>query len=140
MRIANLGKKNGMGNAVHQVRAYVAEMLHSTRLLRCALAEYARNRPGGAQMQWAVERVQRTLSSHAEEVAEHLTRLGGAALMAELPKASAGATPGIANVRELYSALIDMDERLLLLETNARALGFSSSAALMRRHREELAT
>jgi len=129
-----------MGNAVHQVRAYVAEALASARLLLPAIAEFARRRPDAvAETQWAVERVQRTLAAHQEELAEHLTRLGGQALLAGV----AGEPPGslsIASVRDLYSELIQTHERMLMLETNSRALGFSSTAALSRRHREEVDT
>jgi len=129
-----------MGNAVHQVRAYVVEALASARLLLPVIAEFARGRADGApETQWAIERVQRTLSGHQEELTEHLTRLGGHALLAGLNGASPDGQ-SIASVRDLYSRLIAAHERMLMLETNSRALGFSSTAALARRHREEVDT
>lgn len=132
-----------MGNAIHQIRAYLAEMLQVTAASLAPLAVQVRSpqvreRPRAA---YVVERVLRMQTAHADELAEHLQRLGAAA-------AIHGSAPEFteerveiaaeAALRADYATLSLAQAAALMLETNARTLGFSSTAALAARHREEI--
>jgi hypothetical protein len=95
--------------------------------------------------------MRRLFGAHAEELATHLTRLGAApgeggdsgSLALDLVDTAVRkiAPEGAANaLRDYYTALSLLHAAALMLETNARALGFSSTAALSTRHREEIST
>ncbi|MFN2450018.1 MAG: hypothetical protein ABR508_09590 [Candidatus Baltobacteraceae bacterium] len=133
---------NKVGNGIHQIRAYVFDMLATTRAFLGPAGAQLRS-PHVRQSQrgcWLVERMVSMLSAHADELAEHLQRLGGGALLGEIDD---GAQPACEialakAMRDNYSNFSLAQAATLMLETNARALGYSSTAALAARHREEI--
>ena len=129
-----------MGSAVQQVRAYVAAMLRTTRLMLGPIAAYLREAAGkpNADERWILERLLATLHAHDEELAEHLMRLGGQS--EPQPQTAEPSVQPARDLRQTHGALLLVHNEALMLETNARALEFSSTAALARRHREELST
>lgn len=140
-----------MGNAIQEVRAYVADMLRATRgMLGPVQAQLeSPELESMPEARWLLERLLRMLSAHAEELAEHLQRLGaGSAAEKEASTLATDlmdtamhriAPERVAKaLRDYYTALSLAHAGGLMLETNARALGFSSTAALATRHREEL--
>lgn len=143
-----------MGNDILEIRAYVADMIAADRaILSPVLAQV---RSGSAdpfpQARWLLERLAHTLDAHIHELTEHLTRLGGTAhtrkqpaetLATELMSAAApslNAATLARLLRNYYTALGLAQTAALMLETNARAHGYSSTAAMATRHREELGT
>jgi hypothetical protein len=142
-----------MGNAIAQIRAQVSGMLTATRhVLEAVQAQLRSGYAGnGADVLWLLETLRRTFGSHAEELAGHLKRLGASpadagdtgSLAVDLVDTAVRkiAPEGGANaLRDYYTALSLLHAGALMLETNARALGFSSTAALATRHREEIST
>lgn len=133
-----------MGNSIQQVRAYVAEMLRASRSMLAPLAAHLRSSGAdpGSQPRWVLERLLRTLNAHVDEMSEHLRRLGGPEAASEVPEVHHRREPASTTkvLRDAYGDLSLAHAGTLMLETNARALGFSSTAALARRHREELTT
>jgi hypothetical protein len=131
-----------MGNAIHQVREYVAEMIGATRRVFAPVALQSRNPELQAypEARWVIESLARMLESHVTELTEHLHRLGGGAPVSEEPREPVGHASIAKALRDDYSALSLAHAGATMLETNARALGYSSTAALARRHREEIST
>jgi hypothetical protein len=133
-----------VGNAIHQIRAHVLDMLGSTRRLLGPLSAQLRwpQVQASPEAGWLVSRICSVLTIHAGELAEHLQRLGGSS--PEEPLASDAAGPaGLPLAKAMaddYSRLSLAQAAALMLETNARALGYSSTAALAARHREEIGT
>ncbi len=133
-----------MGNSIQQVRAYVAQALQTTRTMLVPLVAHLRvsGADHGSQARWVLERLLRTLNAHVDEMTEHLRRLGESESASLRPQPNSRREPAstITVLREAYAELSLAHAESLMLETNARALGFSSTAALAGRHREELST
>lgn len=131
-----------MGNAIHQVRASVVEMIAATKRVLGPVASHSRS--SGVtpypQARWVLESLERMLETHVCELVEHLQRLGGTVPAANGSVEPSKAQPLANALRDDYAALSLAHAGALMLETNARALGYSSTAALARRHREEMAT
>ncbi len=142
-----------MGNDILEIRAHVADMVAANQAVLDAVAVEVRS-PAAAdfpEARWVLERIDRTLRAHIQELREHLRRLGGAttqtpesdALASELVKAAAARlrprSPARA-LRNCYTALSLTDAAALMLETTARAHAYSSTAAMATRHREEVGT
>ena len=133
-----------MGNAILEIRAHVLAMLSATRRLLGPLSSQlsAPAIQSDAQAHWLVERVYRLTIAHAQELEEHLQRLGGGAL--PVPGENGAPHKEVASVQKVladdFAQLSLANAAALMLETNARALGFSSTAALAAQHRDELAT
>lgn len=141
-----------MGNGIHQVRAYVSDMLNATRSMLKALTRQLRAREFDAEpeIRWVLESLARMLAMHSGELSEHLLRLGAACTAQESASGSLATDlldaavrhippePAAKALRDYYTALSLAQAGALMLETNARALGFSSTAALATRHREEM--
>jgi len=131
-----------MGNGIQQVRSHVAEMLAAAKAM-LALAAAQMHSPHierDPHARWAMESLMRTLEAHVRELAGHLERLGGTPSAVQPQGASIPPASALAVLRDCYVQLHLAHDAGLMLETNARALGYSSTAALARRHREELAT
>lgn len=140
-----------MGNAIEEIRAYVAGMLNATRGMLGPVQAQLKS-PELERMpeaRWLLERMLRMLTAHAEELAGHLQRLGASASAGKQAETLATdlmntamhrmePEPVAKALRDYYTALSLAHAGGLMLETNARALGFSSTAALATRHREEL--
>lgn len=140
-----------MGDAIAAIRRYVGDMLSVTGALLAPLqaqlaVEEIRNAPDA---QWLLDRLHRMLASHADELREHLRRLGGSEnggggsnlatqLLGSAASELAAGTDLAKTLRDDYTALALAHAGALMLETNARALGFASTAALAARHRDEL--
>jgi hypothetical protein len=135
-----------MGNAIHEVRRYVLDMLRNTRRALPVVASQLRapQVQTSAEASYVVERLLRLLNAHADDLAEHLQRLGGGALVGEIPEPVAGGTVAAESIQKVlrddYAMLGLAQAAALMLETNARTLGFSSTAALGARHREEISS
>lgn len=127
-----------MGNAVHQIRAHVLDMLAATTRLLAALGASA-ERTDTSEV-YLRSRMRKTLETHAADLREHLTVLGAGGLSQAAMQTFARREAPVASVSELYSRTGLLHAAQLMLETDARALGFSSTAALAARHREELET
>lgn len=140
-----------MGNAIQEIRAHVGEMLRAMRAMLGPVQAQVESSELDKmpEARWLLERLLRMLTAHAEELAEHLQRLGAGG--AADKQAGSLATdlmndamhriepePVAKALRDYYTALSLAHAGGLMLETNARALGFSSTAALATRHREEL--
>lgn len=142
-----------MGNAILQVRAYVTGMLDATRgMLGPVRAQLQSEQVDSVpEARWLLERLLRMLVLHADELSEHLRRLGAGSpaetradslvtdLMNDAMQRIEPEPVGKA-LRNYYTALSLSHAGALMLETDARALGFSSTAALAARHREETLT
>lgn len=129
-----------MGNAIHEVRAYVAEMIGATkRVLAPLAAQNTSELQSYPQARWVLESLAKMLEAHLAELTEHLHRLGGGSLVPGDPREAVRHASLAKALRDDYSALSLAHAGSLMLETNARALGYSSTAALARRHREEIA-
>lgn len=131
-----------MGNAIHRVRSYVIDMLRATRALLGPLAMQIRapEIEHTAQVRLVLENVLRTLNMHVDELNEHLARLGEDSPNETLDldvHSPVNAATG-KGLRDCYASLSLAHAAALMLESNARALGFSATAALARRHREDL--
>lgn len=143
-----------MGNDILEIRAHVSDMIAADRALLEPVAAQLRS-PDLDQfpeVRWLLERLANTLDAHAGELSEHLRRLGG---VNSIPKSrcetlagdlmntaarSLNANSLARSLRNYYTALSLAHAATFMLETNARAHGYSSTAAMARRHREELAT
>lgn len=132
-----------MGNGIQQVRAYLAERIRCVRAMLVPAAAQLRSLDldRASQHRFVLERLARTLTMHLNEMSEHLVRLGGAAPPEdEAPPLAQSAVSSAKLLREVHAELCLAHDGALMLETNARALGYASTAALARRHREELTT
>lgn len=119
-----------MGNDIVEIRAQVTDLIRANRAILGAVT--AQLRSGDldkmSDARWLLERLAKMLDTHIDELSEHLGRLGASA------------------VTQTYSAdtlatdLMKTAARSLQLETTARARGYSSTAAMATRHREEIAT
>lgn len=140
-----------MGDAIAAIRRYVGDMLSVTRALLAPLeaqleVDAVRESPDA---RWLLDRLHRTIHAHVDELREHLRRLGGVEnggagsnLATQLLGSAASELTAGADLaktlRDDYTALALAHAGALMLETNARALGFASTAALAARHRDEL--
>lgn len=143
-----------MGNDIVEIRAHVADMIAADRALLGPVEAQLRavEVERFPEARWLLERLVQMLGAHVEELAEHLRRLGGAAslpsdaadtLASDLMNRAArslNAESLARSLRNYYTALSLAHAAELMLETNARAHGYSSTAALATRHREEIAT
>lgn len=143
-----------MGTDILEMRAHVCEMIAADRAILAPVAAQMRSVEGGEfpQARWLLERLAHTLNAHIDELTEHLGRLGGdAAPRKYSPETLAGELMSTAarslnaqtlarSLRNYYTALSLAHAAELMLETDARAHGYSSTAALATRHREEIAT
>lgn len=132
-----------MGNAVQAIRTYVRELLAMTRRAAPPVAAHLRDLDFAPlpEARFLFERLHRTLEMHADELASHLRRLGGtdAPLSGEAAVARNTEVAGLGQaLRDEYASVTLLHAGALMLEANARALNFSSSAALAGRHRDEL--
>lgn len=116
-----------MGNDILEIRAHVCGMLQANRATLAALAGQLRRGQIDEfpDARGLLERFARMLDSHIEELEEHLRRFGGSEAL---------------SLRSYYNALSACHAAALILETDARAHGYSSTAAMATRHREEVAT
>ena len=117
------------------------------RITRRLLAQIEQQRTAPApdaspQALWLLGRSALMLRAHSDDIDGHLQRLGGITLSGDRESyASAGAANAGSKkmMDDLYARLSFAHAACLMLETNARALNFSSTAALASRHRDELA-
>lgn len=123
-----------VGNAVHRIRAHALDMLAATTRLLAALGMSPERIDAGEAYLRA--RMHKTLETHADDLRNHLTVLGAHAT----PQTAAHAGQPVSAASDLFSRIGLLHAAQLMLETDARALGFSSTAALAARHREELET
>lgn len=143
-----------MGNDIPEIRAHVCDMISADRAMLAPVAAQLRTSEVDRfpDARWLLERISQTLSAHVDELNEHLGRLGGSAgltqssaemLASELMSAAApslNARTLARSLRNYYTALSLTHAGCLMLETDSRAHGYSSTAALATRHREEIAT
>lgn len=143
-----------MGNDILEIRAHVSDMIAAGRAMLAPVTAQLRSREleKYPEARWLLERLAHTLSAHIDELSEHLGRLGGATatqkdpaetLATDLMQTAARSlnAPSLArSLRNYYTALSLAHAGALMLETNARAHGYSSTAAMATRHREEIAT
>ncbi len=143
-----------MGNDILEIRAHVRGMIDADRAMLAPVAGQLRAGLVEAfpDARWLLERLVCTLNAHIDEMEEHLRRLGGTAepqkfspesLAGELMTAAAkslNVQTLARSLRSYYTALSLAHAAALMLETDARAHGYSSTAAMARRHREEIAT
>lgn len=141
-----------MGNDILEIRSQVAGMLAADRAMLAPLAQQVKKNERNPDVRWLLDAVEKTLRAHADELAGHLERLGGGpgaqpdAEQTLGPTLMASAAPALSArgaarlLRNSYTALSVAHAEALMLETNARAHGYSSTAAMARRHREELLT
>jgi|GEM_PF-3745767 len=142
-----------MGNDIVEIRAHLAALIAADK----ALLEPVRAQIHSAESerfpeaQWALRRVEELLATQVDELCEHVRRLGGdphaagsgESLATDLLHSAArslNAQTVARSLRNYYTALSLAHSDVLLLETTARARGYSSTAALARRHREEINT
>jgi hypothetical protein len=142
-----------MGNDLLEIRAHVRGMIDADRAMLATVARQLRSTEvqGFLEARRLLERIARTLNAHIDELEEHLRRLGGDADRARyapetLAEELMSAVTDSSNVRTLsrtlrdyYTALSLAHAAALLLETDARARSYSSTAAMATRHREEIA-
>jgi hypothetical protein len=118
-----------MAHDTREIRAHIYGMLQANRAMLAPLA--AQLRAGQLEAfpdaRRVLERLAHTLNAHIDELEEHLRRLGGEAHMHTF------------SLRKYYTALASAHTAALLLETDARVQGFSSTAAMATRHGEEIA-
>jgi hypothetical protein len=143
-----------MGNDIVEIRAHVSDLIAAGRAMLAPATALLRSPDlkKFPQARWLLERLAHTLAAHIEELSDHLRRLGGAAapqndssetLATDLMQTAARSlnSQSLARcLRNYYTALSLAHTGALMLETNARAHGYSSTAAMARRHREEIAT
>jgi len=142
-----------MGNDILEIRAHVSDIISANRAMIAPIVAQLRTSEVDQfpEARWLLERLAHTLNVHVDELTEHLGRLGGAGLTqssaemlaSELMNAAArslNAQTLARSLRNYYTALSLTHAESLMLETNARAHGYSSTAAMATRHREELAT
>jgi hypothetical protein len=125
-----------MGNEIQEIRAHVAEMIAADKamLADVAVRLHSPELQHAPEARWLLERLERTLNAHIDELAEHLRRLGGTS-----PNGARQETLA-RSLEEYFTALSSAHAGALILETNARTRGYSSTAALATRHREEMAS
>jgi DNA-binding ferritin-like protein len=143
-----------MGNDILEIRAHVCDMIAADRAMLAPVAAQLRTAEVDQfpDARWLLERIAHTLGAHVDELSEHLRRLGGASgltqspaemLASELMNAAApslNARTLARSLRNYYTALSLTHAGSFMLETNSRAHGYSSTAAMATRHREEIAT
>jgi DNA-binding ferritin-like protein len=143
-----------MGNDIVEIRAHVSDMIAADRALLDPVAAQLRAQQVERipQARWLLERLAAMLNAHIDELTEHLRRLGGESaaqnrspemLASELVNTAAPALneqPLARSLRNYYTALSLVHAAALMLETDARAHNYSSTAAMATRHREEIAT
>lgn len=143
-----------MGNDILEIRAHVCGMIEANRAMLAPVT--AQMRSGQVEQfpeaRWLLERLARMLNAHIDDLEEHLRRLGGAGTPDKYsPESLASELMGTASkslnaqtlarsLRNYYTALSLAHAAALMLETDARAHGYSSTAAMATRHREEIAT
>lgn len=140
-----------MGDGVGRIRAQVRATLAAARGMLTALHAQLRSQyaESAGEIPWLLEHLRSMLTSHADELAEHLRRLGGgsadenggdslAVNLIDTAVRKIAPEGAAAALRDYYTALSLLQAGDLMLETNARALGFSSTAALATRHGEEV--
>lgn len=127
-----------MGNAVHQIRAHVLDMLAATTRLLASLSAPAPNAP--ADESYMRARARKALALHEEDLRDHLAVLGAGGLSKAAAQTFERQKTAACTIGDLFSRMSLLQAAALMLETNARALGFSSTAALASRHREEIET
>lgn len=124
-----------MGNDILEIRCYVADLLTATRRI---VPDLTAPHPGlNAEAAWVQNGIVASVRQHVADLEEHLHRLGGNPDDARTLRALSARRA--MTLRDDYSAISMALAGALMLETNARALGYSSTAALASRHREELA-
>lgn len=142
-----------MGNDIIEIRAHVSDLIAAGRAMLAPVTAQLRSAEMGKfpQARWLLERIAHTLNGHVDELGEHLRRLGGTieprghspeTLATDLMKTAArslNARSLAHSLRNYYTALSLSHAGAFMLETNARAHGYSSTAAIARRHREEIA-
>jgi hypothetical protein len=128
-----------MGNGIVEIRARVCAMIEAARETLGKAGTQLRSGTAleRSDARWLLERIAHTLTAHIDELSEHLRRLGGS--VAE-SNHSQPATACANVLVEVYTDLSMAHAQALLLERDARAQGYSSSAAMATRHREEIAT
>lgn len=143
-----------MGNDILEIRAHVCDLIAAAHAMRGPVTAQLRSSAldEHPKARWLLERLARMLNAHVEELSEHLRRLGGMGnghryspqtLAADLMTAAAPAlnAQSVAHsLRNYYTALSLIHAGALMLETNARAHWYSSTAAMATRHREEIAS
>lgn len=143
-----------MGNEILEVRAHVHGMIEANRAMLAPVTAQMRSADVERfpDARWLLERLARMLNAHIDDLEEHLRRLGGTGKTAKYsPESLAGELMGTAakslsaqtlarSLRNYYTALSLAHAAALMLETDARAHGYSSTAAMATRHREEIAT
>jgi DNA-binding ferritin-like protein len=143
-----------MGNDILEIRAHVSDLIAAGRAMLAPVTAQLRSPEleKFPEARWLLERLAHTLNAHIDELSEHLRRLGGATapqrystetLATDLMQAAARSLNSQSLARSLrnyYTALSLAHAGALMLETNARAHGYSSTAAMATRHREEIAT
>lgn len=143
-----------MGNDILEIRAHVSDMIAAGRAMLAPVTTQLRSPEVEKfpEARWLLERLARTLNAHIDELTEHLGRLGGetaqqkyspetlASNLMRTAARSLNAQSLARSLRNYYTALSLAHAGALMLETNARAHGYSSTAAMATRHREELAT
>lgn len=143
-----------MGNDILEIRAHVSDMIAAGRAMLGPVTVQLRSADVEKfpQARWLLERLAQSLNAHIDELSEHLRRLGGSlapqkyspeTLASDLMHAAArslNARSLAHSLRNYYTALSLAHAGTLMLETNARAHGYSSTAAMATRHREEIAT
>lgn len=132
-----------MENGLVEIRAHVCEILAADRVMLAPVAAQLRADRGNiGEARQLLERLARMLNSHIDELEEHLRRVGGADSSRVCP---AHTFPRIdvhtlaRSLRGYYTALSAVHAAELMLETDARALGYSLTAAMATRQREEIA-
>ncbi len=141
-----------MGTDILEIRAHVSDVIAADRAMLTPVLVQLRSAdlhqfPDALRL---LERLAHMLDLHIHELSEHLKRLGGTASAAQTPETLAlelmnAAAPSLnaqslaRSLRNYYTALSLADAGALMLETNARARNYSSTAAMATRHREEIA-
>jgi hypothetical protein len=119
-----------MGNDIVEIRAQVTDLIRANRAILAAVTGQLRsgNLDKMSDARWLLERLAKMLDTHIDELSEHLGRLG------------AGSVAPTYSRDALAGDLMKAAAQSLQLETTARARGYSSTAAMATRHREEIAT
>lgn len=141
-----------MGSDIREIRARVAEMIAANRAMLAPVVAQVRSRAldESPDARWLLERLADMLNAHIDELDEHLRRLGGEARLEPVRSNLTGqllataarsldTQPLARALRNYYTALSLAHAGALILETDARAHGYSSTAAMATRHREEIA-
>ena len=142
-----------MGNDILEIRAHVSDLISAERAMLAPVTAqlHSPELEKFPQARWLLERLAQTLNAHIDELSEHLRRLGGMGIPQKSSETLATdlmqtAAPSLnsqslaRSLRNYYTALSLAHAGGLMLETNARAHNYSSTAAMATRHREEIAT